>query len=530
MKLFKNSFRKYINNYVKNNLTKRSIQTVANGEETAQSVQINWEDAKKFEEIPGPKPLPIIGNFFRFLPPNGEYYGMEHIDFIKYNKDKYGRIVRLSGIIGMPDKILIFHPEDVETLHRNEGVWPIRNSAETLKYCRTVVRKDVFQNVAGLSATHGKDWYNIRKVVNPILMQPRVVDQYIVDLEEVAAQFVENIRLFSLENKDGEMPEHFLNEIYKWALESVGVLALDKHFGCLKRNLNANCEAQQLIDCSTDLFKLSAKLDLMPSVWKIVSTPLWREFVQKFDYLIFTILKYIDAAIAKREWERKEENKMSVFEKLIKKDKQIAIATVADMFLAGIDTTGKALASALYFLAKNRDKQEILRTELRKYLTEKNTPITGAMLANCPYLKAVIKETLRKAPVAIGNARTTINDIVLAGYQIPKDTEVIPILIFASNDEQFYKSANQFLPERWLRSTDSDLSYKNAHPFSYAPFGFGPRACIGKRLANLELEIVLAKIIRNFDLYWPHPDIKFGMEVLYGVAEPLKLHIKPLGD
>lgn len=75
----------------------------------------------------------------------------------------------------------------------------------------------------------------------------------------------------------------------------------------------------------------------------------------------------------------------------------------------------------LYLLAKNPEKQTVLRNELCKYLPEKNSPITKEILSNLRYLKAVIKESNRMAPVAIGNARKTVKDLVLGGYQIPKN-------------------------------------------------------------------------------------------------------------
>lgn len=57
-----------------------------------------------------------------------------------------------------------------------------------------------------------------------------------------------------------------------------------------------------------------------------------------------------------------------------------------------------------------------------------------------------------------------------------------------------FHEADQFLPERWLRSTTGDLSYKNTSAFASLPFGFGPRSCVGKRLANLEMEVIVAKV------------------------------------
>lgn len=50
------------------------------------------------------------------------------------------------------------------------------------------------------------------------------------------------------------------------------------------------------------------------------------------------------------------------------------------------------------------------------------------------------------------------------------------------------------MPERWLKTTTGELSYKNVHPFVSLPFGFGPRSCIGKRFANLEMETLIAKV------------------------------------
>lgn len=171
------------------------------------------------------------------------------------------------------------------------------------------------------------------------------------------------------------------------------------------------------------------------------------------------------------------------------------------------------MAAALYFLAKNPEKQEKLRNELRTYLPSKESAVTKDMLRQSPYLKAVIKETTRIAPISIGNLRRTIKDTVLSGYQIPKgvsktlafsacfsifvsgfQTEVLCVNIVPSFDENHFIKANEFIPERWLRTTEDELSYKNVHQFVFLPFGFGPRSCIGKRLANLELEVGLSKV------------------------------------
>lgn len=58
-------------------------------------------------------------------------------------------------------------------------------------------------------------------------------------------------------------------------------------------------------------------------------------------------------------------------------------------------------------------------------------------------------------------------------------------------DESIFKDASQIKPERWIRSSSS----KHQHnPFSFTPFGFGPRMCIGRRVAELEMELLLARV------------------------------------
>lgn len=55
--------------------------------------------------------------------------------------------------------------------------------------------------------------------------------------------------------------------------------------------------------------------------------------------------------------------------------------------------------------------------------------------------------------------------------------------------EDNFNQPTKFIPERWLREEK-----ENFNPWVYFPFGFGPRSCIGRRLANLELEIFLIKV------------------------------------
>ena len=63
-----------------------------------------------------------------------------------------------------------------------------------------------------------------------------------------------------------------------------------------------------------------------------------------------------------------------------------------------------------------------------------------------------------------------------------------------SRDERFYPRPNEYIPERWLRSTTDDISKSQDFLFGMKPFGFGPRGCIGQRFAEMEMYIAIAKV------------------------------------
>lgn len=142
--------------------------------------------------------------------------------------------------------------------------------------------------------------------------------------------------------------------------------------------------------------------------------------------------------------------------------------------------------------------QKKLQAEIDSVLTKKDSPVTYDSLNQVPYLKACIKESLRLSPVAFGNMRTMVNDVVIGGYKIPKDIHVVGAHSIISRKSEYFPQEEEFIPERWLRSNTGPLSSSNAHPFAYMPFGFGPRTCIGRRFAELEMTTLVMKVLKLY--------------------------------
>lgn len=139
------------------------------------------------------------------------------------------------------------------------------------------------------------------------------------------------------------------------------------------------------------------------------------------------VIKYVNEAVDlmdKMEKEGYQGNsgmEESVLQKLLRIDRKLATVMVFDMIFGGVDTTAVTSAIFLYHLAINPDKQAKLTEEIFKMLPEVDSPFTEESFHNMPYFKASMKESMRLQPLIHANSRGAGQDIILNGYQIPKN-------------------------------------------------------------------------------------------------------------
>lgn len=237
-------------------------------------------------------------------------------------------------------------------------------------------------------------------------------------------------------------------------------------------------------------------------------------------------IKYINQAKERLHNKSEPETKeKSVLEKLLVIDEQTAYVMALDMFTAGVDTTSNVCGSLLYYLATNPRAQEKLHEEVKAVLPDKDLPVTLDTLKHIPYLKACLKESLRLAPIALGTLRTVQNDMVMGGYKVPKGCDLIACHALLSLDPTEFERPQEFIPERWIRNETEFPSAKNAHPFSYMPFGFGARTCIGRRFAEFEIEVLVLKLLQNFRLEWHRQPMEWNSRLINTLAHPLQLKL-----
>lgn len=211
------------------------------------------------------------------------------------------------------------------------------------------------------------------------------------------------------------------------------------------------------------------------------------------------ILKDTQDALEKRRQAGEKINSNSMLERMMEVDPKMAVVMSLDIIFAGVDATTNLLSAVLLCLAKHPEKQAKLREELLRIMPSKDTPLNEETMKDMPYLRAVIKEALRYYPNGLGNLRSCPTDVTLSGYNVPKGSTVVLGSNVLFQDNSYYPQADKFLPERWLRNPETGKKTP-VHAFTYLPFGFGPRMCIGKRLVDLEVETSVAKVIRNFQV------------------------------
>jgi cytochrome P450 family 12 len=108
---------------------------------------VEWENAKPFAEIPGPK---SFFDIIRKFMPGGAYYKKNMVQVNGLMRQEYGDLVMVPGILGRRSTVMTFSADDVAKVFRTEGHWPTRRGAEVFNYYRHNVNKQVFGTVGGL--------------------------------------------------------------------------------------------------------------------------------------------------------------------------------------------------------------------------------------------------------------------------------------------------------------------------------------------------------------------------------------------
>ncbi|XP_073435568.1 cholesterol side-chain cleavage enzyme, mitochondrial isoform X2 [Dendrobates tinctorius] len=347
------------------------------------------------------------------------------------------------------------------------------------------------------------------------------MNRFLPLLDNVGQDFVHRVYTQVERSGRGKWTADLTNELFRFALESVCYVLYGQRLGLLQDYINP--ESQEFIDSVTVMFHTtSPMLYLPPRLLRLLNSSIWKNHVQAWD----SIFNHADRCIQSiySSLRHRSDNKYSgVLSSLLLQD-QLPLedikASITELMAGGVDTTSMTLQWAMYELARAPGVQEKLRSEILAARATSGNDLT-TLLKKIPLVKAALKETLRLHPVAITLQRYTQRDTVIHNYMIPQGTLVQVGLYAMGRNPDIFPSPERFSPERWLG--------KESTYFKGLGFGFGPRQCIGRRIAEMEMQLFLIHILENFKIETNRMvEVGTTFNLILFPSKPIQLTLSPI--
>lgn len=164
------------------------------------------------------------------------------------------------------------------------------------------------------------------------------------------------------------------------------------------------------------------------------------------------------------------------------------LAEVVTLFIAGHETTAKALSWTLFLLERHPAVLADVLDEVDGVLGGR--AMTAADIPALPLCDRVIKESMRVLPpVPLLFLRVPSGEMPLGRFTLPEGANVVLSPFATHHDPELYPEPRRFLPARWEALRPS--------PYEYMPFGAGPRICIGAAFAQQALRLILPTLLQR---------------------------------
>ncbi|XP_065299664.2 cytochrome P450 3A24-like isoform X1 [Dermacentor albipictus] len=194
-------------------------------------------------------------------------------------------------------------------------------------------------------------------------------------------------------------------------------------------------------------------------------------------------------------WTKEEREQCKGKEKVVMPVRDIAV-NAANMLQAGFETVGVTLASCLFCIAKFQAVQDKIRAETEAALA-KHGEFSYDAISDLQYTAQTILETLRMyAPVIAFTTRRASSDYRYENVLLREGVSVMACSHQVHHDPNLWELPDEFDPERF-----SPEQRASRDPLAFQAFGMGPRNCVGMKLAQLEMALVVAKLVHRFRLH-----------------------------
>ncbi|KAJ5305721.1 hypothetical protein N7508_004736 [Penicillium antarcticum] len=467
-------------------------------------------DGHAIREPPGPKGLPIVGNFFEVYP--------DHLGNHQRLFEQYGPIFKTTNlgrtIYSTNDPTLatiVFAESDFFTKEINPAhpLYPLKQQAA-----------GVF-----LGDTDTPEWRVAHKFLPPAL-GPKAVRHYAPMMQKTVEHSFE---VFDALDERGEAWNVY-QYMLKLGSQAVGKLTLGLDF---QHFASPDSKLHEIVHLIAEVLSLNKKVSSKgdwygrlpfgdPQRLRTVKArieELIGESVKQAESGGVEDLPLQDAALRASNMVdyaiRATDNKG---EKLPKDSLIWALLVTTG---AGFTTTSSLLSWLIYGLVTYPGMQDRLLQELVDNGIDENTEITADVTDRLDFLDKYIKEMQRRHNPSFQPARTAKVDLVLpGGYKISKDSVVLPALHHIHNNPELWDNPHKFTPDRW----DTE-EVKNRHKAAYIPFATGQRMCIGFNFALQEIKVFLPKLIYRYK-FLREGDGPIEYDPLFQLIRPNNLYVR----
>ena len=447
----------------------------------------NGNTVTQFKDLPTAKKFLGIINLGVLKSPISKF----HVLLQKKNK-QLGDMYTFQPFFFSPKMVVVSRPDLISELFAKEGKYPSRGSFG--RYFKKA--KDVVGLKEGVVLANGTEWLRNREPLSKRLLRPKFLSSYFPKLSEIARGAVKDIIEINQRQKHDFAP--IIDRLCLWTLNTADYLSFHQLTETkMSEELAKYFKAMMCIIESTSEVNDS---DLI----RLFSNKKHNELVEAIRTVVVHIKKQIQ--FVNNTPKDPNEEHISMFEYLQNEtdfqDLEI-IETLIALLGAGIDATVKTTQWFWYNLSKHPNVQDKLHDELH-YVIRDSPVITAEHYNRLHYMKMCMKESMRLTPSVSAHFRLLPEDSTIGGVDLPKNTQLIADVYSVSLDERFWDNPLEFKPERWENRKDVD-------PFSYIPFGIGPRMCVGRRIAEAEMQLLTAHLCMSYKIHLDkEPDAKFG--------------------
>ena len=195
---------------------------------------------------------------------------------------------------------------------------------------------------------------------------------------------------------------------------------------------------------------------------------------------------------------------------------------IITMLTSGMETAARALGFTFYLLSRHPEAEDRLRGEIRTALAGRTPGFKD--VAQLPYTRQVILESLRLYPPVWLFSRVTTAETDLSGRRLPAGSNLLISPYTLHHNPTLFPDPEEFDPDRWVPDRA-----RTTPRGALLPFGLGPRKCVGDQFALVEMAVIVATVVSRWQLrpvpgwtFRPTPRATLGPGPL-----PMTLHTAP---